>query len=253
MPFWKRMVEEDSAAMRERANRAALGKVLARCGVACGDLDAVKVSDVALTRRDVEQLVGAAVAQHVAAQQAQQGAAEAVAQPRAEAADVDAAPAGEAVAMDAEQPDAAAAAAAAKLPSISLTLAAPHLVAAAESVQKLRAEAAPAVERSSLRDIQPDQYEKQLLSEVIPPEELGVSFDDIGALESVKTTLQEVVILPLQRPELFTRGALTKPTKGLLMFGPPGDSSPRRAAVPVVFWVHNPWRCRAHWNRSCWP
>lgn len=32
----------------------------------------------------------------------------------------------------------------------------------------------------------------------------------------------QVVILPLQRPELFTRGALTKPTKGLLLFGPPG-------------------------------
>ena len=32
----------------------------------------------------------------------------------------------------------------------------------------------------------------------------------------------QVVILPLQRPELFTRGTLTKPTKGLLLFGPPG-------------------------------
>jgi SpoVK/Ycf46/Vps4 family AAA+-type ATPase len=41
-----------------------------------------------------------------------------------------------------------------------------------------------------------------------------VGFDDIGALEAVKSTLHEVVILPLQRPELFTRGSLTKPTKG---------------------------------------
>ncbi|EFJ44239.1 hypothetical protein VOLCADRAFT_82864 [Volvox carteri f. nagariensis] len=29
-------------------------------------------------------------------------------------------------------------------------------------------------------------------------------------------------MLPLQRPELFTRGTLTKPTKGVLLFGPPG-------------------------------
>ncbi len=112
--------------------------------------------------------------------------------------------------------------------------------------------------------------------QVIPPEEINVSFDDIGALEAVKNTLHEVrglepierrhvallrmaavgwsvkaaeqttswcptclaghhpaailrwaqmlsspfppaaqvVILPLQRPELFMRGALTKPTKG---------------------------------------
>ena len=29
-------------------------------------------------------------------------------------------------------------------------------------------------------------------------------------------------MLPLQRPELFTKGNLTKPTKGVLLFGPPG-------------------------------
>ena len=29
-------------------------------------------------------------------------------------------------------------------------------------------------------------------------------------------------MLPLQRPELFDKGQLTKPTKGILLFGPPG-------------------------------
>ena len=29
-------------------------------------------------------------------------------------------------------------------------------------------------------------------------------------------------MLPLKRPELFMRGQLTKPTKGVLLFGPPG-------------------------------
>jgi SpoVK/Ycf46/Vps4 family AAA+-type ATPase len=102
------------------------------------------------------------------------------------------------------------------------TLRAEHLMAAAEALRKLQAEAAAQPEKQALRDVAVDQYEKQLLSEVIPPEEINVSFDDIGALEVVKNTLHEVVILPLQRPELFMRGALTKPTKGLLMFGPPG-------------------------------
>ena len=37
---------------------------------------------------------------------------------------------------------------------------------------------------------------------MVPPEELGVSFDSIGALEGVKETLREVVMLPLQRPEV---------------------------------------------------
>jgi hypothetical protein len=38
----------------------------------------------------------------------------------------------------------------------------------------------------ALKDLNPDPYEKQLLGEVIPPDEIGVRFDDIGALESVK-------------------------------------------------------------------
>ncbi|GMH36390.1 hypothetical protein BSKO_04258 [Bryopsis sp. KO-2023] len=67
-----------------------------------------------------------------------------------------------------------------------------------------------------------NEYERRLLSEVIPPEEVGIGFDDVGALEGVKQILQEVVMLPLQRPELFSRGQLLKPTKGVLLFGPPG-------------------------------
>jgi SpoVK/Ycf46/Vps4 family AAA+-type ATPase len=67
-----------------------------------------------------------------------------------------------------------------------------------------------------------DEYEKALLSAVIRPDEVGVSFDDIGALENVKDALSELVMLPLQRPELFTKGNLAKPCKGVLLFGPPG-------------------------------
>jgi hypothetical protein len=36
------------------------------------------------------------------------------------------------------------------------------------------------------------EYERRLLSEVVTPSEIGVGFDDIGALENVKTTLREV-------------------------------------------------------------
>ncbi|CAL5321726.1 unnamed protein product [Camellia sinensis] len=52
--------------------------------------------------------------------------------------------------------------------------------------------------------------------------DIGLTFDDIGALENVKDTLKELVMLPLQRPELFCKGQLTKPCKGILLFGPPG-------------------------------
>lgn len=55
-----------------------------------------------------------------------------------------------------------------------------------------------------------NEFEKKLLSDVIPPSDIGVTFDDIGALEHVKDTLKELVMLPLQRPELFCKGQLTK-------------------------------------------
>ncbi|KAL3531455.1 hypothetical protein ACH5RR_010777 [Cinchona calisaya] len=77
--------------------------------------------------------------------------------------------------------------------------------------------------KKSLKDVVTEnEFEKRLLADVIPPTDIGVTFDDIGALENVKDTLKELVMLPLQRPELFCKGQLTKPCKGILLFGPPG-------------------------------
>ncbi|XP_047960330.1 uncharacterized protein LOC125205444 isoform X2 [Salvia hispanica] len=77
--------------------------------------------------------------------------------------------------------------------------------------------------KKSLKDVATEnEFEKRILAEVIPPGDIGVSFDDIGALENVKETLKELVMLPLQRPELFNKGQLRKPCKGILLFGPPG-------------------------------
>ncbi|XP_073054232.1 uncharacterized protein [Primulina eburnea] len=77
--------------------------------------------------------------------------------------------------------------------------------------------------KKSLKDVVTEnEFEKRILSEVIPPGDIGVTFDDIGALENVKEILKELVMLPLQRPELFSKGQLTKPCKGILLFGPPG-------------------------------
>ncbi|KAG7621688.1 AAA+ ATPase domain [Arabidopsis suecica] len=76
---------------------------------------------------------------------------------------------------------------------------------------------------SSKKDIVVENvFEKRLLSDVILPSDIDVTFDDIGALEKVKDILKELVMLPLQRPELFCKGELTKPCKGILLFGPPG-------------------------------
>ncbi|KAK7358561.1 hypothetical protein VNO77_00494 [Canavalia gladiata] len=78
------------------------------------------------------------------------------------------------------------------------------------------------VPASKATDVPPDnEFEKRIRPEVIPANEIDVTFSDIGALDETKESLQELVMLPLRRPDLFT-GGLLKPCRGILLFGPPG-------------------------------
>jgi SpoVK/Ycf46/Vps4 family AAA+-type ATPase len=73
-----------------------------------------------------------------------------------------------------------------------------------------------------LQEVPPDnEFEKRIRPEVIPANEIGVTFADIGALDETKESLQELVMLPLRRPDLFN-GGLLKLCRGILLFGPPG-------------------------------
>ncbi|XP_022763945.1 uncharacterized protein LOC111309229 isoform X1 [Durio zibethinus] len=74
----------------------------------------------------------------------------------------------------------------------------------------------------NLKNLAKEEYESNFVSAVVAPGEIGVKFDDIGALEDVKKALNELVILPMRRPELFSHGNLLRPCKGILLFGPPG-------------------------------
>ncbi|CAL5412492.1 unnamed protein product [Camellia sinensis] len=78
------------------------------------------------------------------------------------------------------------------------------------------------LEAQSLSEIPPDnEFEKCTRPEVIPASEIGVTFKDIGALDDIKESLQELVMLPLRRLDLF-KGGLLKPCRGILLFGRPG-------------------------------
>lgn len=46
------------------------------------------------------------------------------------------------------------------------------------------------------------------------------AWDDIAGLEFTKTTIQEAVVWPISRPDMFT--GLRRPPRGILLFGPPG-------------------------------
>jgi len=61
------------------------------------------------------------------------------------------------------------------------------------------------------------------------PEDITVSFRDIGGLAETKAAIYESIILPLERPELFcgkkgkkAQRKLLTPPRGILLYGPPG-------------------------------
>ena len=73
---------------------------------------------------------------------------------------------------------------------------------------------------------------QQILDEIYD-RTANIGFDSIAGQEVAKQALNEMVILPTMRPELFT--GLRAPPKGLLLFGPPGNER--------LFW-------RKQWPRS---
>jgi SpoVK/Ycf46/Vps4 family AAA+-type ATPase len=66
------------------------------------------------------------------------------------------------------------------------------------------------------------EHEVVMAANIIDPNEITVSFEDIGGLEKIKDTLRHQVILPLERPELFRNSKLLTMPKGILLYGPPG-------------------------------
>lgn len=74
-----------------------------------------------------------------------------------------------------------------------------------------------------LKNLSFNQYEKALLNSLVTPEEIAVTFDDIGGLSDIIDELREAVILPLTEPELFAAHlSLIQSPKGVLFYGPPG-------------------------------
>ncbi|XP_077352340.1 fidgetin-like protein 1 [Festucalex cinctus] len=76
----------------------------------------------------------------------------------------------------------------------------------------------PQIVDERLKNFEPKIVEL-IMSEIMdhgPP----VVWDDIAGLEFAKTTIKEIVVWPMLRPDIFT--GLRGPPKGILLFGPPG-------------------------------
>lgn len=67
-----------------------------------------------------------------------------------------------------------------------------------------------------------NRHEHALVSNVISPADIGVTYAMIGGLHDVKETLRQCVTYPLKFPHLYSEGIAADSVKGVLLFGPPG-------------------------------
>ncbi|KAL6896583.1 hypothetical protein ACP4OV_007155 [Aristida adscensionis] len=180
---WKQVLDRDVEILKAKANVSKIQSFLTRQGMECTDVDsAVCVKDRSLTSECVDKIVGYALSH-----QLKNGITQTTGK------------------------------------DARIVLSGESLKYAADLLESIQSGPKKKSTKKSLKDVVTEnEFEKRLLTDVIPPDEIGVSFEDIGALENVKETLKELVMLPLQRPELFSKGQLMKPCKGILLFGPPG-------------------------------
>jgi len=67
-----------------------------------------------------------------------------------------------------------------------------------------------------------NEYEMCLLADLINPNDIKITWQDIGGLDDIIDNIRQTVIYPLQHPELFNQSKLLTTPKGVLLYGPPG-------------------------------
>lgn len=70
-----------------------------------------------------------------------------------------------------------------------------------------------------------DKHERALVSQVVSPQDIGVTYDMIGGLSAVKELLRQSITYPLKFPHLYSEGIAREAVKGVLLFGPPGGNT----------------------------
>lgn len=82
--------------------------------------------------------------------------------------------------------------------------------------------------REDIAALAQDKHERALVSQVVSPQDIGVTYDMIGGLTEVKELLRQSVTYPLKFPHLYSEGIAREAVKGVLLFGPPGTGKVSR-------------------------
>lgn len=78
-------------------------------------------------------------------------------------------------------------------------------------------------DRPRMEDLHLSQYEQTILQDLVFPEDIPVSFEDIGGLSDIIEELRETVIYPLTIPDLYANSSsLLSAPSGVLLYGQPG-------------------------------
>ncbi|KAK4253994.1 hypothetical protein QN277_009432 [Acacia crassicarpa] len=182
---WKAQLKENKKTIKCQDNRNHIGEVLAENDVECNDLNSISHEDTKILSKHIEEIVVSAISYYL---------------------------------TNTKDPE---------YRNRKLVISSESLRYALDLFRKKKADDdddddGKKKDTKGKKDVSPDNtHERHIRSELIPAKEIGVTFSDIGALDEVKESLQELVMLPLRRPELFKTGLL-KPCRGILLFGPPG-------------------------------
>ncbi|KAJ9549926.1 hypothetical protein OSB04_022469 [Centaurea solstitialis] len=215
---WKSQLEEDMKMMQFQDNRNHISEVLAANDLDCDDLVSICVADTIHLSHYIEEIVVSAISYHLThTKNPEYRNGKLVISTASLSHGLSLFQEAKSVKKDTTSKDTMAkdaAVAKSEIKAESTNPSEEKVVAPKNSDNVTPAPKAP--------DVPPDnEFEKRIRPEVIPASEIGVTFSDIGALDDIKDSLQELVMLPLRRPDLFI-GGLLKPCRGILLFGPPG-------------------------------
>lgn len=88
------------------------------------------------------------------------------------------------------------------------------------------------------------------IEETILDHSPNVTWNDIKGLEDVKKILNETIVLPTLRPEIFK--GLLSPSKGILLYGPPGNGKTMLAKAIATECKSTFFNCSASTLTSKW-